>query len=285
MNDFLERLVESDYFDIMKTKLKDSVNIEELNNKEFYVIKDYVVAFINNNILYLKIYPEEMCINYYKMWTFFNSRRLLKKVFNVIQGDGNTIIIPLQENSKDIFIEWYSFILFPVNDQQYKNYWQTCLLISHLDWNKVVNNSSIFIIPYSLKEHKLIAYTHLGKIYCNNNEFLPVISEGISQVSFNKNISEYPSHIVDKINDSKSMWIENDKLNFTIPSSKNNKNILVFSASLRKALSINYQNNGELWVDKKSQYHSYNPYPTYKNILPSYYDQEDLNSIRYSSLL
>mgnify|MGYP007099924947 FL=1 len=79
MNDFLERLVESDYFDIMKTKLKDSVNIEELNSKEFYVIKDYVVAFINNNNLYLKIYPEEMCINYYKMWTFFNFVFIISK--------------------------------------------------------------------------------------------------------------------------------------------------------------------------------------------------------------
>ena len=43
MNDFLERLIDSDYFDIMKTKLKNSVNIEELNSKEFYVIKDYVM--------------------------------------------------------------------------------------------------------------------------------------------------------------------------------------------------------------------------------------------------
>lgn len=291
INDFLDNLVENKHCNIFKTILRESINIKELNGKEFYVINDYIVVFIVDQNIVLKIYPEEMCISFYKMWNFFNSRRVLKQLFNNVKGDGNTIIIPKQERMEEIFIDWYSLLLFPVKDQQYTNYSQNCLIIDLLGWKHVVSKNSVFIIPYSLKEHKLTAYTHLGQLRFDGKEFLPMISEGISQISFDKNIKEYPPNLIEKINKSKNMWIENDKLNFTIPSNKNNKKTLVFSSVLRKALAINYQDDKGLWkedktfkVDKNSQKKYKVSYSQKKKLLP-YYDNEDLNSIKYSSLL
>ena len=283
MNDFLERLTTSDYFNIIKTTLKDSVYIEELNNKDFYVIQDYIVTYIDIDKVVLKIYPEEMIVNYYKMWKFFNSRRLLKNIFTDIQGDGNTIIISLNSETKEVFTVWYSLLLFPVQDQQYKNYKQTCLLLDHLVWDNVVSNNSIFVLPYSLKEHKLIAYTHLGQIYCNNSEYLPLISEGISQISFSKSVKEYPQDILGKKKKKKNMWVENDKLNFTIPSSKNNKRIQTFSSVLKKTLSINYQNSNGIWKIKNNV-KSKKSYP-FKITIRPYYDKDDLHSIKYNTVL
>lgn len=159
INDFLDNLVENKHYNIFKTILRESINIKELNGKEFYVINDYIVVFIVDQNIVLKIYPEEMCISYYKMWIFFNSRRVLKQLFNNVKGDGNTIIIPKQERMEEIFIDWYSLLLFPVKDQQYTNYSQNCLIIDLLGWKHVVSKNSVFIIPYSLKEHKLTAST------------------------------------------------------------------------------------------------------------------------------
>lgn len=257
MKNFLDRLVSSNEFNIEKASLKNNIEADNIS-KIFYLVDDYIIIDVFEDKWIAKILISEMNISYEKQFYFYNSRKLLKNTFgDKVSGNGNDIIIKTKNIDvlKQSFILWLSYLRFPVLDKDVKKFNDTRLILSRLGWRRDAELSTFFL-PYSLKENKIKAFTPLGKVLFDNDEFVPILNRDVSIIRYPDTINiDFNEEIKSTIMESNFLWLEGKELYSVVRGNrKNNASIILTMKNTLKIFQQCYETpfriiNNDNWGD------------------------------------
>ena len=226
---------------------KSNYNIKkiEIFNKDIlatgkdFLLMDSIVISVANNGWVASIYPDLYRISS-KNWVVFswNSKFLSNKYDQFLIKDGKLIAREGKIETGLLLLEFMSLMQYPIKDDSYKEYMNSCDMMSQLGWKKILK------YPFypSNTENGLELYTIYGPIVFKNTKYVP-IKLTVSNVYYFPEALHYLSdEEIQKISQNKYISVEESGIKVVVENEKY-RHVDIIAQSLLKVIGVRYQKN------------------------------------------
>lgn len=232
----LEEFYEKSNYNIKKIEI---FNKDILATGKDFLLMDSIVISVANNGWVASIYPDLYRISS-KNWVVFswNSKFLSNKYDQFLIKDGKLIAREGKTETGLLLLEFMSLMQYPIRDDSYEEYMNSCDMMSQLGWKKILK------YPFypNNTENGLELYTIYGPIVFKNTKYVP-IKLAVSNVYYFPEALHYLSdEEIQKISQNKYVSVEENGIKVVVENEKY-RHVDIIAQSLLKVIGVRYQKN------------------------------------------
>lgn len=234
--EILEDFRKKGNYNIKKIEITNS---DILSTENDFLLMNSIIISVANNGWVATIYPDLYRMSS-KNWVTFswNCNLLVNKYDQFLMKNGKLVAREGKINIGLLLLEFISLMQYPIKDENYKNYINSCNMMKQLGWGKIL---SYPFYPYSTAEG-LELHSVYGPIVFKDTKYVPIKLTTSNVYYFLDATGYLTDDEIKHIRQDKYISIGENGIKVVVENEKY-RHIDVIAQSLLKIIGVRYQKN------------------------------------------